>query len=388
MDYSQVLLFLDTLKGKKYNLDLKAIQQLLVKLGNPEKKLKCIHVAGTNGKGSTCVMISSILSQAGYRVGMYISPHLFDFRERISIDGRKISRSDLVRCFEQVKNVYGNETYFEVVVAMAFLYFLEKQVDYVVLEVGLGGRLDATNVVDALVSVITNVSVEHSRHLGKTLSKIAYEKAGIIKENGFVVSGCRGAALSVIKRECKKKNAQLTIAQKFRGPLSLKGEFQLANAAVALSTIHVLVHEYNLRVSAQHITNGLAQTRWPGRFQFLSKNLLVDCAHNPAGMLALSKEIKRLRQEYDRIILVIGILEDKEYKKMMSYILPTVDYTILTEVSGSRSLAAEKLAYGTHEIVREPLEAVRKAKELASENDLVVVSGSLYLIGEILPKSI
>src|SRR3989338_1484718 len=209
MDYKQALEELYSIKEWKFRLGLKNMKMLLKKLNNPERKLKCIHVAGTNGKGSVCAMISSVLTDAGYKVGMYTSPHLKKFNERIRINNNFISDKEVAEYYLRVKKHATNQSFFEITTAMAFLYFFEKKVDFAVLEVGMGGRLDSTNVITPLVSVITNIGYEHTDKLGKTLGKIAYEKSGIIKENAPVVTGAQGIALETIKKIAKKKNSEL-----------------------------------------------------------------------------------------------------------------------------------------------------------------------------------
>ncbi|NQV00039.1 MAG: bifunctional folylpolyglutamate synthase/dihydrofolate synthase, partial [Parcubacteria group bacterium] len=235
MDYKQAIEFLYKLQGKKYNLDLKLIKSLLKKLGNPEKDLKVIHVAGTNGKGSTCAILSSILQQAGYKVGMYTSPHLTKFNERIKINNKDITNKDILKYFNKILPYYSKETFFEFTTALAFLYFKEKNIDFLVLEVGLGGRLDATNIITPLVSVITNISLEHEQYLGKDIKKIAYEKAGIIKNNIPCVTGASKEALNTIKKIAKKRNSKLYIVKKDGKnlKLNLNGEFQRHNALIA-----------------------------------------------------------------------------------------------------------------------------------------------------------
>src|SRR3989339_964970 len=322
MNYKQTLDYIYNLKGSEYkgnfNLSLGNVKVLLRKLGNPEKSLKVIHVAGTNGKGSVCAMIASILREAGYKVGMYTSPHLKDFRERFLINGVKISEKELVRYFAKVKPFVTNQTFFEVITAMAFLYFNDKNVDFLVLEVGMGGRLDATNVVNPLVSVITNIGLEHQDYLGNTVEKIAYEKAGIVKEGKPVVTGASGAALNVIKKVAKERNAPLSLVKPIRKiPLRLKGDFQRINASIVWETIKVLNKEYNLKVNNSKIKKGLLKTKWPGRLEFISSNVLVDCAHNPEAVKALKKELIKIKKNYKKIYLIIAMLKDKDYKTML-----------------------------------------------------------------------
>ena len=211
MNYNQILKELYSLDTPKYTLGLGRINDLLKKLNNPEKKLKCIHVAGTNGKGSVCAMISSILQDAGYNVGMYTSPHLKKFNERIRINNKLITDKDIVKYYLKIKKYATDQTFFDMTTAMAFLYFYDEKVDFSVMETGLGGRLDSTNVITPVVSIITNVGIEHTEYLGSTIEKIAYEKAGIIKKNVNVITGAENEALKIIKTIAKKKNSKLIV---------------------------------------------------------------------------------------------------------------------------------------------------------------------------------
>jgi len=214
MEHKKILKYLYSLDSSKVKLGLKNIKALLKKLGNPEKRLKIIHVAGTNGKGSVCMMISSILQEAGYKVGVYTSPHLKKFNERIRINDRLITDKEILGYYLKIKPKITSQSFFEITTAMAFLYFYEKNVDFAVLEVGLGGRLDATNVANPLASVITNIGLEHTDILGNTIEKIAYEKACIIKRNVPIVTGAEGKALDTIKKTAKKRNAPFVIQQR------------------------------------------------------------------------------------------------------------------------------------------------------------------------------
>ena len=392
MNYKQTLDYIYNLKGSEYkgnfNLSLGNVKVLLRKLGNPEKSLKVIHVAGTNGKGSVCAMIASILREAGYKVGMYTSPHLKDFRERFLINGVKISEKELVRCFQIVNLFITNQTFFEVITAMAFLYFNDKNVDFLVLEVGMGGRLDATNVVNPLVSVITNIGLEHQDYLGNTVEKIAYEKAGIVKEGKPVVTGASGAALNVIKKVAKERNAPLSLVKPIRKiPLRLKGDFQRINASIVWETIKVLNKEYNLKVNNSKIKKGLLKTKWHGRLEFISSNVLVDCAHNPEAVKALKKELIKIKKNYKKIYLIIAMLKDKDYKTMLKELLPLANGVILTKVKIPRALEPKVLAKyvgKNYIIIEDAKKALRYAKEIAKKDDLIVVTGSIYLVGEVI----
>ena len=401
MEYKEVILFLNSLeriKGIKLGLD--RVNGLLEKLGNPHKGLKIIHVAGTNGKGSVCAMVDSILQEAGYRVGRYTSPHLADFRERFLVNNKRITEEDVIKYFGIVKKHHTNQTYFEFITAMAFLYFRDKNADFLVLEVGMGGRLDATNVITPLVSVITNVSLEHTKCLGRTVKAIAYEKAGIIKEGITSVSNAKKDALEVIKKACKERNSELFPAKDYikrdgfvgigdykHLELGLKGDFQIENASTALAAIDVLKQQCKARINKSHITNGLRKARWPGRLEFIGKNILVDCAHNPAAFLALSKEIKKLKQDFKRLILVIGILKDKDVKGIIKIIEPLADAVIIAKPKTERAAEPEAIAkYVKKEqrVIADSKEALSYAKSIAKSNDLILVAGSIYLVGEIL----
>ncbi len=385
MGYKDAIDFLYALESKEYNLDLGNITRLLAKLGNPHEGLKYIHVAGTNGKGSVCAMLYSILQEAGYKAGMYTSPHLVRFSERIQINNKEITNEEIAELFGKIKLFYTEETFFEVVTAMAFLYFKEKKADFVVLEAGMGGRLDATNVIVPLVSVITNISLEHQKYLGKTVEKIAFEKAGIIKEGIPAVTGAEGSALGVIKKIAKKNNSKLsTIGRPLkRYSLSLKGAFQQFNANIAVKTIEVLNECYKLGIDS--IKSGLLKANWPGRLEFLDKNVLADCAHNPAGAKVLKNELLRIKNNYKRIILVVGILSDKDIKPMLDELVPLADKIIITKPKTNRAEKPENIAKFINkecEIVEDVKEAVKKAKAAAKEKDLIVVSGSIYVVGE------
>ena len=387
MNFKQAIDFLYKLEGKKYNMSLKEIKSLLKRLGNPEKKLKTIHIAGTNGKGSTCAMISSILKSADYKVGMYTSPHLIDFNERIQINGKKITNKEFLKYFNKVVKFYKNETFFEFTTALAFLYFKEKNVDFLVLEVGLGGRLDATNVLDPLVSVITNIGLEHEIYLGDSIEKIAYEKAGIIKKNTPVVTGASGNALTIIKKTTKEKNCKIYHVKKDGKniKLNLKGEFQKHNALIALKVIQLLEN----KISKRNIEDGLTHIKWPGRFEYLSKNVLVDCAHNLDATKVLKKELLRIRDNYKKLILVIGILDDKNYKAMLSELSPLAEKIILTKPDIERATDPKILMKYTKKdsmIINNVKEAIKQAKKIAAKDDLILVTGSIYTVGEALGR--
>lgn len=394
MNYKETIDYIYNLKGSehkgKFNLSLKNIKLLLKKLDNPEKDLKIIHVAGTNGKGSVCAMLSSILKESGYKIGMYISPHLKEFRERFRINNKNIPEKEFVKHFKKIKPLIQNQTFFEVITAIAFLYFKEKKVDFLVCEVGLGGRLDATNVITPLASVITNIGLEHQEYLGETLEKIAYEKTGIIKNNIPLVTGAKGVALKVIKDIAKKKNAKIHIdGTPIKIKLKLKGEFQKINASIAKETIDVLNKYCNLQIKKSIIKKGLLKTDWHGRLEFISKNILVDCAHNLDAIRALKKEILKLK--YKRLFLITGFLEDKDYKGILKQLVPLSERIILTKPQIPRALDPASIAKHIQEnyknnyiIMGDVKKALNYSKKIANNNDLILITGSIYIVGEAL----
>ena len=398
MDYKKILAYLYSLETPKVKLGLERVQSLLDRVGNPEKRLKCIHVAGTNGKGSVCAMVFYILREAGYKVGMYTSPHLKKFNERIRVDNPFITDKEIVDYFLKVKPHITNQSFFEITTAMAFLYFKENNVDYAVLEVGLGGRLDATNVVTPLISVITNIGLEHVEFLGNTVEKIAFEKAGIIKQNIPVVTWAKGSALKVIRKIAKQKNAPLTLPEKFDDVnfKHLNGNFQQQNKDIALTAIGVL-RKFNLiKLNDRQIKSGIEKTEWPGRMDFISKNVLADGAHNPDGFRVLKKEllIFRKQRKINNFIFVIGVQSNKDIKEIFKIINPLVSSIIFTKSDNPKASKPEellrifnKINYNKKiktKIINNPKTALNYAKKIAKKNDLIVVTGSIYMIGEVI----
>ncbi len=398
MNYKKILKYLYSLESPKIKLGLNSIEKLLNQLGNPEKKLQCIHVAGTNGKGSVCAMLFQILREAGFKVGLYTSPHLKKFNERIRINDHFITDREIVDYFLRVKPYITNQSFFEITTAMAFLYFEEKNVDFVILEVGLGGRLDATNVVVPLISVITNIGLEHTNILGKTIEKISFEKAGIIKEKIPVVTGAKGNALKVIKKIANEKNAPLFKAKKckivkFR---HLNGAFQQENKNIALTTINTLKKFYSVKINKKQIINGLKKTQWPARLQFISKNILVDCAHNISGFKALKKELTIIKnkKKTKNLIFVVGVQSTKDVKSMLHIINPLISTIIFTKSKNEKAsnpnylLSIFKKIKNNEltqaKIIKSPKKALNYAKKIAGKNDLSIATGSIYMVGEVI----
>lgn len=355
---------------------LESITAVLDKLGNPHRRLRVIHVAGTNGKGSTSAMIASVLKHAGFKVGLYTSPHLVDYRERMQIGGEMISEYDIVRFIEKIEALGIPLTFFEFTTAIALLYFAHNDVDFVVLEVGLGGSWDATNVCDAEIAVFTSIGLDHTRILGDSIDLIAKDKCGIIKPSSKVVVGEDNNALDLI-REISQGH-DFYVAPKFSGRISLAGEFQKDNAGIAAKVCGLL------GVEDKFIKVGVANTHWPGRLQFIDKNILFDCAHNPDAVGVVKDYVKSL--DFDRLIVVFGVLADKDYRRMIK-LLPKPDFLILTTPDSDRALDPVELAHdGECAVVESPEEALRFAKEIALENDLIFVTGSIFLVGDLMKR--
>jgi len=391
---------------------LAAISELLLHLGNPQDSYKTILIAGTNGKGSTAAMTASILHSAGYKTGLYTSPHLINVRERISVDNRKISASDFSKIITTVKKEIDQPaTYFEVLTAAALLYFQRREIDIAVLETGLGGRLDATNVSLPLVSVITNIGFDHMAYLGNSLAAIAREKAGIIKQRGVCITAAKQKkVIEVLENICCRKKARLYRLGKdiqikeqedgsaaYSGLYSnfndltvpLLGRHQLENAALALAALEITGLK-GFPVDAAAIKKGLRNTRWEGRLEILCRHplLVVDGAHNPAGINVLCRSLKN-DFTYRRLILIFSALADKDYRKMLQQIVPQADQIILTQLQVRRALPVANIyeyvkKMGYQAIVTENISAaLERAFDLASEGDMICAAGSLYLIGEL-----
>uniref|UniRef100_UPI0040564FA8 bifunctional folylpolyglutamate synthase/dihydrofolate synthase n=1 Tax=Candidatus Electronema sp. TaxID=2698783 RepID=UPI0040564FA8 len=414
MNCQQAQQFLDQLQLFKIKLGLDSMQHFLARLGEPQRHLRCIHIAGTNGKGSVGAALHAMLTAAGYKTGFYTSPHLSSVRERFQISGAYISKGDFARLISRIESVLDGRqiTYFECTTALALLWFAEQQTDFVVLEVGMGGRLDATNVVTPLVSVITNVSMDHEQHLGDTLAKIAAEKAGIIKPGVPVVSAvAEDDSGRVIRETCVERQAPLFLfGRDFSGagggslwqyqgldglqlpdlPMPLRGGHQISNCSLALAAVQLLRRQ-GWAISEMQIRSGLAQTRWPGRLEYFrseGRQFLLDGAHNPAGAAALRDA---LRSEFSRqrLILVWGAMADKDIQTTLREVAPLADRIILTKAADSeRAASPEQLAAVLPEALQAKVicaasipAALDQAHAAAAEDDLICVSGSLYLIG-------
>ena len=401
MNYTESLNFIHSIPKFRRPLGNANLSRLLKVLGNPQKKLKFIHIAGTNGKGSTAAMTAEILRCIGYKTGLFTSPFLEVFNDRIRINGENISDNELADCVTRVRTAMEENdalvSEFAFVTAVAFLHFYEKNCDFVVLEVGMGGKLDATNVIDkSLVSVICKIGLDHTQYLGNTIEEIALEKCGIIRENGIAVSYPNDDVIDIIKQCAADKNVRLIIADKpeitengfiYKGneyALSLKGAYQPQNAAVALEIANAL-REKGIEISESAVQKGLAHTQWAARFEFVADNVIIDGGHNIDGIRALKKSLLALNRE---IILVMAMMEDKAYDECIREIAPIAKTVVATEVNMPRCLKAKKLSdiassMNVPVIVNtNPQDALRTALEI-SDDAAVCVCGSLFLAGEI-----
>lgn len=436
---------MDEIKGQTYlqgvnqytiKLGLETIHKLLETLGSPQESLKCIHITGTNGKGSTLAFVNHMLMAAGYKVGLYTSPALERFNERLQVSGNPIDETELSEVTEVVKGAakqmvqqgFNEPTEFELVTAMAFVYFKRQKVDVVLLEVGMGGRQDATNVLDhALVSVITPIALDHTDFLGDTLAKIAYEKAGIIKRGTrVVVHPQEDEAMAVIERVCEETDVPLSVApiseiriisETAEGThfkkgeedyeISMLGTHQTRNAAIALAVVDEINMSGEFIVSAEAKKTGLKAAQWHGRLEIMNSDplVLIDGAHNLHGAKGLAETIRKLFST-KKIIAILGILGDKDVSGILAEIMPFLEVAICTEPANPRKMdayALEKIVseYGVSTYAEKDLEkafdlALRLAaleagaKSVASASDynenknspMILCFGSLYLVGQ------
>ena len=420
MRYNEAVSAINSLMlfGSRPGLD--RIMKLLDIMGNPQDNLKFVHIAGTNGKGSTSKMISSVLTDAGYKTGLFISPYIIDFRERMQIDGKMISREDVARCVAEtypiLKNLKQNGiiiTEFEYITALAFKWYYENNCDIVVLETGMGGLLDSTNVIkDTLVSVITSISYDHTAILGNTIEEIAFQKAGIIKPNSRTVYFRQDeCADTVIENKAKQENNKLFYADNLRFEVTEKnieytkfiydgseikirliGKHQIKNAKLALCALNVLREECGLNISKENIVWGFEKADMPARLELICKEpvVLIDGAHNPNGMEALSEAIRQYIPE-KKLVCIMGMLKDKDSNSSLEYLDGLIDAVITLEPDNPRKCTSEDLAEKAVKFfdMVYPMdnftEAINKALDMAGDSGAVLVCGSLYLASQLRP---
>jgi dihydrofolate synthase/folylpolyglutamate synthase len=399
---------------EKFNLS--RMYRFLELIGNPHQDYATIHVAGTKGKGSICAMISSILSHSGYITGFYSSPHMIDFTERIRIGDQLISQKEIADYVDYLKPFIDQVeqiTTFEISTALAFKYFSDKKVDFAVIEVGLGGRFDATNVITPKVSVISTISFDHTKILGNTLSKIAFEKSGIIKNNvPVVVSRQKSTAMKMIQSIAQERRAPLIVAKESYRVISglrtldyqefmiqdasictdwirlpLIGSHQLENARTAYAVINEL-QDQGVKISAAAVKQGFEQVDWPGRLEILQRDplVIIDGAHNPDSFRNLVRTIKEYLTDR-KVIFILGASEDKNILTMMQIIKPVVDHLIITKSTHPRAMDIEKIqrladTIGISSVCVEKVEDAKvKAESLSNENSVIIAAGSIFIAG-------
>lgn len=421
MNYNEAINYVENTGKFAINLGLQRIQRLCDLAGNPERDLKVIHVAGTNGKGSTTTFISSILINQGYRVGIYTSPYIERFTERIKINHAEISEEEVARLVTEIsydidrveQEGLERPTEFEIITACAFKYFKEQKVDFVVLEVGLGGRFDATNIVNPLLSVITTISYDHINILGDTLEKIAYEKAGIIKKGRpVVIYPQEKEVMDVLLSEAAAKNASVRLVSDMKYEiiqdsvdgiifyangnreyknlkLNMRGSYQIMNALTALKAIEILVEE-GINIENSSIYEGFATAEWPGRFEIIQSEpyILLDGGHNIQGIEVLTSALKKYFPD-KKIRIVCGMLRDKEYNRMIEKLGEVSSDFIAVRANSPRALSADELksaivVKGKNAKAAESIhEGVVKALKITKKEEVLVFCGSLYMIGEV-----
>ncbi len=414
--YRQSLDYLYGLEKFGMIFGLNQVERILKAIGDPHREIQAIHIGGTNGKGSTAAMIASILQKEGYRVGLYTSPHLVQFNERIKVNGKEIEKEEVAALTKWMREkieeagIASPFTFFDFTTAMALYYFSKRVVDIAILEVGLGGRLDSTNVVDPLLSIITNISKDHEAYLGKTLLKIAGEKAGIIKKGRpLITADTQPQVLRLFSKICREKGSRcFRVGKEFRYlwteagdfhyeglhrklwglRLNLKGFHQIINAATALGAIEVL-EDLGYSVSADAMVEGLREVDWPGRLEIVasSPKVILDGAHNPAGALVLREALEKAFR-YRHLILLIGVLKDKAFESILHLLTPLADHIILTKPNNDRATppALLKKALGRNgkrvEIIEDLKKAIERGLSVTGQEDLLCITGSLYTVGE------
>ncbi|HNP27465.1 MAG TPA: folylpolyglutamate synthase/dihydrofolate synthase family protein [Nitrospirales bacterium] len=418
--YSETLDYLFSLHRFGIKLGLESISDILDRLGNPQRRYPTLHVAGTNGKGSSSAMVASILQASGYRVGLYTSPHLMDFRERIRVQGADISEEAVCALIEEIRqraNPQTTLTFFEFTTALAFWHFSHQQVDIAVVEVGMGGRFDATNVLDPIGVLITGIALDHEAYLGDSLQKIAQEKAGIITQKAPVVLGLMPENIIQIfetqarkwQAPCFRMGQEFSIVETgattftYQGPrwtipglqTNLLGRHQMMNATNALAVLETAV-DGTFPISQSAIRTGLLNVRWRGRLEVVHRDplLIVDGAHNLAGAQVLFDFLHA--QIHDgpgrRLILVVGMMRDKNLQGFLRIFLPIVDQLILTQPRMERAASVAELEQAVDRkdlvpcLLADSWEAVCRAKDIANPSDVICVTGSLFLVGEVLNR--
>lgn len=412
--YQRCLMSMYQLRRFGIKLELNTIRHILAGLGNPQKAYQCIHIAGTNGKGSVVAMLSTIMLEAGYTVGRYTSPHLERFNERICIDNQPIDDATVLALYDAVTSLNPPErqpTFFEFTTAMALAVFEQRKVDWAVIETGMGGRMDATNVLEPAITIITNISLEHKAYLGNTIAAIAGEKAGIIKPKTPLVTGvqqksARQVVLDMAARHdaptflkgrdfrvrttANNQFSYYGMEHRWRNlSTSLHGAHQIANASLALATCELLGSSGLATLDERHIRSGLKKTKWSGRLEVVAEKptIILDGAHNLMAVRFLADHLIRTYKNRT-VTLVLGILEDKPYTAMLKLLAPACSRMIITQPVIERAIPIavleKEVRHYLTEVYTEPSveQGLRRAKELSGPDDIICVAGSLYVVGE------
>ena len=374
LNYEQAIKLITSKDNFYIDLGLDRIFQALNKLGNPQDEIKCIHVAGTNGKGSVCAMLENILREEGYKTGLYTSPHIWEYTERIKINGKDISKDTFAKYIDLINNLGIHLTEFEFLTVMMFCYFRDENVDVAVIETGLGGRLDATNVIKQnLCAIITQIDLDHTERLGETKEKIAYEKAGIIKQNCPVITSM---GYEAIKDKSDEMNSLFIfvspfVKQEFVDALSLKGRHQIENLALVITAINHLFP----KITDNTIIEGLKKVNHPCRFQYIKeKNLIVDGSHNPNGITALSENLDTYFPNQKRRF-IFGALKRKDYQKMINILFKENDEIYFNEFNYPNACSFEELSSVC------PFSSKKYQKGVLTKDKLNIICGSFYMIG-------
>ncbi len=389
---------LDAKRGMDFRLE--RLEPVLERLGDPHHAFPCVHVAGTNGKGSTAAMLHSVYRESGYRTGLYTSPHLLSFRERIRTDNELIAETQVLGWLKEIRSAMDAEavalTFFEIATVMAFLQFRASNLDLAIVEVGLGGRLDATNVIDGVCAVITSIGYDHCAYLGNSLDEIAREKAGILRASAPAVTGripdeAERAIAEVVTRlgvRWFRYGREYAVCETRRcNAVPLLGAHQRRNAAVVGAVVDALRHEFP--VEEERLIRGIARTRWPGRLEVLASEplVLVDCAHNPEAAGSLREALATMQLSAPRV-LVFGAMRDKDWRTMLDELAPVFDRVVLVRVAVARSFDpdhARPALRGTIdcEVTGSAHEGLARARACARRDGTIVVAGSIFLVAEL-----
>jgi dihydrofolate synthase/folylpolyglutamate synthase len=414
--YNKCIKYLYSLERVGIKYDLKNIREILKFLRNPEKKLKAVHIAGTNGKGSVASIINSVLLECGFKCGLYTSPHIKDFRERILLNGKMIDKKFVIEFTNKLNPLIKkiSPSFFEVTTAMAFEYFADNKVDYAIIEAGLGGRLDSTNVLKPLISIITGISIDHREYLGNTIEAIAREKAGIIKNNIPVITGkLNSKSKEIIRKIAERRNSEffyspevtkIKISEKLETGLNFKygnndfyfpviGDYQKINISTATTSLKILFKRENLLINnillSEGFQNLIKNSNFYGRFQIIkdSPKIIIDVSHNTEGIKNLKNNLKYVT--YRKLYIIFGMMKDKEYKKCLSEIDNLGGYVILTKPKYKRALEPEEMYWIFRNktnciVIKDVKNAYNYAINKASKDDAVLITGSFYLVGEAL----